>query len=83
MAEQSPLFPHVRTILAKRGDRREEDITEDTKLADFGFDSLDTVELGMELEEKLGVKDLELKDAEQLTVRDLCAILAEKGAASS
>ncbi|MCI0359540.1 MAG: acyl carrier protein [Planctomycetaceae bacterium] len=55
-----------------------EKISPQTKLKDFGMDSLDTVELVMEFEEWFGVH-IPDDDAEQLqTIEDLIRYLLEK-----
>ena len=55
------MFEKLAAYLASQLDINEEDITEETTFESLGIDSLDTVEMVMDLEEQLGV-DLELED---------------------
>ena len=55
------MFEKIQSYLAAQLDIAAEDITPDTTFESLGVDSLDTVEMVMDLEEQLGV-DLELED---------------------
>ena len=55
------MFEKLAAYLASQLDINEEDITEETTFESLGIDSLETVEMVMELEEELGV-ELELEE---------------------
>mgnify|MGYP002524303473 FL=1 len=55
------MFEKIRSYLASELDVSEDEITRDTTFESLGIDSLDTVEMVMDLEQELGV-DLELED---------------------
>ena len=55
------MFEKIRSYLASELDISEDEITRDTTFESLGVDSLDTVEMVMDLEEQLGV-DLELEE---------------------
>ena len=55
------IFEKIKALLADHTDVDVESITLDTSFSDLGRDSLDTVEMVMELEEELGV-ELELEE---------------------
>ena len=55
------MFEKIRSYLASELDISEDEITRDTTFESLGVDSLDTVEMVMDLEQELGV-DLELED---------------------
>ena len=55
------MFEKIRSYLASEMDISEDEITRDTTFESLGVDSLDTVEMVMDLEEQLGV-ELELED---------------------
>ena len=55
------MYDRIRTYLAQQLDIPAEDIHRDTTFESLHLDSLDTVEMIMDLEEDLGV-DLELED---------------------
>ena len=55
------MFEKIRSYLATELDISEDEITRDTTFESLGIDSLDTVEMVMDLEQELGV-DLELED---------------------
>ena len=55
------MFEKIRSYLASELDISEDEITRDTTFESLGIDSLDTVEMVMDLEQELGV-DLELED---------------------
>ncbi len=49
------IFNAIREVISDRTDCKAEDITAESTFRDLGIDSLDTVELLMELEDKLGM----------------------------
>ena len=55
------MFEKIQAYLASQLDIPADEITRDTTFESLGVDSLDTVEMVMDLEEQLGV-DLELED---------------------
>ena len=55
------MFEKIAAYLSRQMDVPVEDITEDTTFESLGIDSLDTVEMLMDLEEELNV-DLELEE---------------------
>ena len=55
------MFEKIRSYLASEMDISEDEITRDTTFESLGIDSLDTVEMVMDLEQELGV-DLELEE---------------------
>ena len=55
------MFEKIRTYLATQLDISPDDISRDTTFESLGVDSLDTVEMVMDLEQQLGV-DLELEE---------------------
>ena len=70
------MFEKIQSYLAAQLDIAAEDITPDTTFESLGVDSLDTVEMVMDLEEQLGV-DLELED-KLSTVGELVAFVESK-----
>ena len=50
------VFEAIAELIAERNDCDVSEIKPDTKFADLGIDSLDTVEMLMNLEDKLGVE---------------------------
>ena len=72
------MFEKVAQILADYKDLDVSTITPESTLADLGIDSLDTVELLMNLEDKLGI-EVEL-DQKVETVGDLVAFIESKQA---
>ncbi|MCM8761786.1 MAG: acyl carrier protein [Candidatus Omnitrophica bacterium] len=69
--ERSEIFEKVKGIISEKLGVSEGEITESASfIDDLGADSLDTVELVMELEEKFGI-DIPDEDAEKIrTVKD-------------
>ena len=59
--EEFRMFEKIQAYLASQLDIPADEITRDTTFESLGVDSLDTVEMVMDLEEHLGV-DLELED---------------------
>ena len=55
------MFEKIQAYLANQLDISTDDITPETTFESLGIDSLDTVEMVMDLEEQLGV-DLELEE---------------------
>ncbi len=70
------VFQAIAELLAERLDCAVEDITKDSKFAELGIDSLDTVELLMDLEDKIGV-EVEL-DQKIETVGELVEFIESK-----
>ena len=70
------MFEKIRAYLASELDISEDEITRDTTFESLGVDSLDTVEMVMDLEEQLGV-DLELEE-KLTTVGELVEFVASK-----
>ncbi len=71
------IFNAIAEIVADRTDTAMEDVKSESTFRDLGIDSLDTVEVLMELEDKLGTT-IEL-DQKIETVGDLVAFIAAKG----
>ena len=55
------MFEKIRSYLASELDISEDEITRETTFESLGIDSLDTVEMVMDLESELGV-DLEMEE---------------------
>ena len=72
------VFEAIAELVAERGEKDVSEITMDSKFQDLGIDSLDTVELLMNLEDKLGI-EVEL-DQKVETVGDLVAFIESKQA---
>ncbi len=70
------VFEAIAELIADRTERDISEITEDSTFRDLGIDSLDTVELLMNLEDKLGM-EIEL-DRKVETVGELVAFIEEK-----
>ena len=70
------MFDKIANYLAEQLDIAVEDITPDTTFESLGVDSLDTVEMVMDLEDELGV-ELELEDKIS-TVGELVAFVDSK-----
>jgi len=66
------IFKRVAQLLAEQFGLDMEDITEDTVLADLGADSVDLVELSMNLEEEFGIGEMSEEDLGKIsTMGDL------------
>lgn len=66
----------VKAVLAQHLEMDESEITEETTFEDLGVDSLDTVEIMMEMEDEFGI---EIKPAEVgKSVKDLVKYIDEK-----
>lgn len=72
------VFEAIAELVAERVEKDVSEITMDSKFQDLGIDSLDTVELMMNLEDKLGI-EVEL-DQKVETVGDLVAFIESKQA---
>ena len=72
------VFEAIAELVAERVEKDVSEITMDSKFQDLGIDSLDTVELLMNLEDKLGM-EVEL-DQKVETVGDLVAFIESKQA---
>lgn len=70
------IFDAVAELIAERNDCDKSEITMDTTFKDLGIDSLDTVEMLMNLEDKIG-KEIEL-DQKVETVGDLVRYIESK-----
>ena len=66
----------VKAVLAQHLEMDESEITEETTFEDLGVDSLDTVDIMMEMEDEFGI---EIKPAEVgKSVKDLVKYIDEK-----
>ena len=74
--EREEIFDAVAELIAERNDCDKSEITMDTNFKEAGIDSLDTVELLMNLEDKLG-REIEL-DQKVETVGELVDYIGEK-----
>ena len=72
------VFEAIAELVAERVEKDVSEITMASKFQDLGIDSLDTVELLMNLEDKLGI-EVEL-DQKVETVGDLVAFIESKQA---
>ena len=72
------VFEAIAELVAERVEKDVSEITMDSKFQDLGIDSLDTVELLMNLEDKLGI-EVEL-DQKVESVGDLVAFIESKQA---
>ena len=70
------MFEKIAKYLAEQLDMSASEITADTTFESLGVDSLDTVEMVMDLEDELGV-ELELEDKVN-TVGELAAFVESK-----
>ena len=70
------MFEKIAAYLSRQMDVPVESITEDTTFESLGIDSLDTVEMLMDLEEELNV-DLELEE-KLSTVGEFAAFVEER-----
>ena len=67
------LFDTIAELIAERTDRDVSEIKPESTFSELGVDSLDTVELLMELEDKIG-KEVELKQKVN-TIQDLIDVI--------
>ena len=72
------VFEAIAELVAERVEKDVSEITMDSKFQDLGIDSLDTVELLMNLEDKLGI-EVEL-DQKVETVGELVGFIESKQA---
>ena len=72
------VFEAIAELVAERVEKDVSEITMESNCRDLGIDSLDTVELLMNLEDKLGI-EIEL-DQKVETVGDLVAFIESKQA---
>ena len=56
MTNSEKVFQAIAELIAERNDCDASEITRETKFQDVGIDSLDTVEMLMNLEDKIGVE---------------------------
>lgn len=70
------VFEAIAELIAERNDCDPSEITKEMTFVDLGIDSLDTVEMLMKLEDKIGV-EVEL-DQKVETVGDLVAFIEGK-----
>jgi acyl carrier protein len=70
------VFQAIAELIAERNDCDVSEITAESTFQDLGIDSLDTVEMLMKLEDKIGV-EIEL-DQKVETVGDLVAFIESK-----
>lgn len=70
------VFEAIAELIAERNDCDASEITKEMTFQDLGIDSLDTVEMLMKLEDKIGV-EVEL-DQKVETVGDLVAFIESK-----
>ena len=73
------IFERLARILAEQFGLDEEDITEETGFEDLGADSVDLVELSMNLEEEFGIEEMSEEDITSIhNVGDLVNYLQKK-----
>lgn len=70
------VFTAIAEVVSDRTDTAREEVKEESTFRDLGVDSLDTVEILMELEDKLGT-EIEL-DRKISTVGDLVSFIVDK-----
>ncbi len=70
------VFDAIAELIAERNDCDKSDITMESSFRDLGIDSLDTVEMLMNLEDKLG-KEIELEQTVE-TVGDLVRYIEDR-----
>lgn len=70
------VFEAIAELIAERNDCDVSEITIDSSFRDLGIDSLDTVEMLMNLEDKLG-KEIELEQSVE-TVGDLVRYIEDR-----
>ena len=71
------MFEKLAAYLASQLDINEEDITEETTFESLGIDSLDVVEMVMDLESELGV-ELDMEDQKITTFQELADFVESK-----
>ena len=70
------VFDAIRNMIAERNDKDPAEITMETRFKDLGIDSLDTVEMLMDLGDELGC-EIELEEPVE-TVGELVAFIESK-----
>ena len=70
------LFETIAKVIAERTDREVSEIKRESKFTDLGIDSLDTVDLIMNLEDSLGI-EIELTQKVE-TIDDLVRFIESK-----
>ena len=70
------VFQAIAELIADRNECDVESITPETSFAELGIDSLDTVEMLMDLEDRIGA-EIEL-DEKVETVGELCSFIERK-----
>lgn len=70
------VFDAIAELIAERNDCDKSEITMDSTFRDLGIDSLDTVEMLMSLEDRLG-KEIELEQPVE-TVGDLVSYIEDR-----
>ena len=70
------IFDAIAELIADRNDCDVSEITPDSRFEDLGIDSLDTVEMLMDLEDRIGA-EIEL-DEKVETVGELCSFIERK-----
>ena len=73
---ENDVFNAIAEVVSERMDTAKEDVKAESTFRDLGVDSLDTVEILMELEDKLGI-EIEL-DRKISTVSDLVSFIMDK-----
>lgn len=73
---ENDVFNAIAEVVSERTDTAKEDVKAESTFRDLGVDSLDTVEILMELEDKLGI-EIEL-DRKISTVSDLVSFIMAK-----
>ncbi|MCD8375456.1 MAG: acyl carrier protein [Oscillospiraceae bacterium] len=74
--DSTEIFEAIKELIVERNDCSPGDVTLDTTWASLGIDSLDTVEMMMDLEDKIG-KEIEL-DQKVETVGELVDFIQSK-----
>jgi acyl carrier protein len=78
-ADLDMIFERVVRLLTEQFGVEADEITEDTGMDDLGADSVDLVELSMNLEEEFGIDEMEEEDIASIhTVGDLVNYLRGK-----
>ena len=73
---ENDVFNAIAEVVSERTDTAKEDVKAENTFRDLGVDSLDTVEILMELEDKLGI-EIEL-DRKISSVSDLVSFIMDK-----
>ncbi|MBG9982264.1 acyl carrier protein [Aerococcaceae bacterium DSM 111020] len=78
MTDKSKIYEIVKTMLADRFGMQESYVKSDLAFSTFGADSLDVVELIMELEDIFNIKIEDEKIGELTTIGDVVSYIHEK-----